>query len=129
MARLLRSRLGGAWSHAIDSGLLPADAVNLWRDVLAKKLPVKARSRFLDDAELAAFLAKLPSLENADARDALALTRMTAARSGEVVAMDWPAVDLARGTWTIGWSKTGLSRTVRLPRQAVAILAARGKGF
>ena len=129
VARLLRSRLGGAWDHAIARRLLPSDHVNPWRDALRGKLAAKSRDRFLDDAELASFLAKLPSLEDADARDALALTLMTAARSGEVVAMEWPAVDLERGTWTIGWSKTGLSRTIRLPRQAAAILAARRKGF
>lgn len=129
MARLLRSRLGGAWDHAIDRKLLPHDHANPWRTALRGKLKSKARSRFLDDRELPAFLAKLSSVEDADARDAMHLALLTGARTGEIVGMEWPAIDLERGTWTIGWSKTGLSRTVRLPRQAMAILRARGRGF
>ena len=129
LARLLRSRLGGAWDHAIARKKLPPNHVNPWRGVLAGKLKSKARARFLDDRELAAFLGQLPSLGDADVRDALHLAILTGARTGELVAMEWPAADLERGTWTIGWSKTGLARTVRLPRQAVEILKARGRGF
>jgi integrase len=139
MARLLRSRLGGAWDHAIARRLLPANHVNPWRDPLRGKLKGKARSRFLDDRELAVLLASMSGLppllakrrisDGEDIGDALLFTLYTATRSGEVAAMDWDAVDLARGTWTLADTKTDTPRTIQLPRQALAILKARGRGF
>jgi integrase len=129
IARLLRSRLGGAWDHAIDRKLLPRDHANPWRGILTGKLKGKPRSRYLDDAELATFLASGPRVEDTDIRDALLLTLFTAARSGEVVAMDFDAVDLRRATWTLHETKTVAPRTVRLPRQAVEILKRRGRAF
>jgi len=139
LARLLRSRLGGAWDHAIVRRLLPSDQANPWRDALRGKLTGKPRSRFLDDGELAVFLERLPEMPDLlaakrigrgdESRDALHLALLTGARTGEVVGMDWAAVDLKRGTWTIAQSKTDEPRTVRLPPQAVAILERRGAGF
>jgi len=139
LARLLRSKLGAAWDHAIDGGLLPAETANPWRDALRGKLIGKPRARFLDDAELATFLARLPEMpalllekrigRGDESRDALHLALLTGARTGEVVAMDWSAVDLKRGTWTIADTKTDAPRTIRLPRQAVAILERRAGGF
>ncbi|MDH3317664.1 MAG: tyrosine-type recombinase/integrase [Gammaproteobacteria bacterium] len=129
LARLLRSRLGQAWDHAIEGRMLPSRHLNPWRDALRGKLKVTRRSRYLDDSELAVFLGKVQTLENADVRDALLLTLFTATRSGEVIGMDWSAVDLKRGTWTLHTTKADEPRTIRLPRQALAILKRRGAGF
>jgi integrase len=127
-ARALRSRLGAAWDHAIERKRLPTDQVNPWRGLLRGRLAPRPRTRYLDDGELAVFLERVHDLE-ADVCDALMLTLMLACRSGEIVGMDWKAVDLKRGTWTLHETKTNAPRTVRLPRQAVAILKGRGKGF
>ncbi len=129
IARLLRSRLGLAWEHALDRKLLPKDHANPWRGILTGKLKSKSRSRFLDDAELATFLTKLGAIADADVRDALLIALYTAARSGEVVGMDWSAVDLKRRTWTLHETKSDAPRTIRLPQQAVEILERRGKAF
>ena len=109
------------------------------RDALKGKLKGKPRSRFLDDRELAVLLAAMPELppllakrrinDGEDIRDALLFSLYTATRSGEGAAMDWDAVDLARGTWTLADTKTDTPRTIRLPRQALAILKARGRAF
>jgi integrase len=142
LARLLRSRLGGAWDHAISTKLLPEEHPNPWRGALKKKLKPKARTRVLDDAELAALLPHLR--DRSDETDALLLSLLTAARSGEVVAIDPTSVDLDRGTWTLHVAerdrdddddedevvnKTETQRTVRLPRQAIEILRRRGCTF
>ena len=58
-------------------------------------------------------------------RDALAITLMTGARSGEVAVMLWRDIDLKAGTWSIIENKTDQPRTVRLPHQVVAILSER----
>jgi integrase len=139
LARLLRSRLGAAWDHAITRRLLPTDQVNPWRDALRGKLRAKSRSRFLDDGELATLLHRLPSIPERlyslrmsvgyEVRDSFLLALYTAARTGEIVGMDFCTVDLKRGTWTIAENKTGVPRTIRLPRQALALLEARGRGF
>jgi integrase len=125
LARLLRSRLGGAWDHAIARRLLPADHVNPWRDALKGKLPAKARTRFLDDRELAALVPKLQAIEDADIRDGLLLYLYTGARGGEIVDFDPAAVDLKRGAWTLTETKTDTPRTIRLPAQALAVFESR----
>jgi integrase len=128
LARLLRSRLGGAWDHAIARKKLPGNSVNPWRGTLAGKLRSKPRSRYLDDGELAVFMDKVRGLD-VDTRDALLVTLYTAARSGEVARMSWKDVDVERATWRLHETKTDAPRVVRLPRQAVAILNTRGRGF
>lgn len=145
LARLLRSRLGGAWDYAVDTQLLPADAANPWRGVLAKQLKSKRRRRVLTNSEIATLLPHLRA--GGDECDALLVALMTGARSGEVVAMDPFAVDLDRGTWTLHIAergtgddeddddddpivnKTDTQRTLRLPRQVIEILRRRGCSF
>jgi integrase len=87
------------------------------------------RERALSDAELRVLFSWLDKAARLSrtVRDALALELLTAARSGEVVAMEWPEVDLERAIWTQPKTKTKNRRAhrVMLPPQAVALLQAR----
>lgn len=49
----------------------------------------------------------------------------TAARRGEIAAMRWEHIDLARQTWRIPETKTGVPRTVPLSSRAVEVLRRR----
>ena len=120
----MRGELRAAWRHALEAGRISAP--NPFVDIMKGKLPQRRRSRFLPDAELAALLQWLPtSGMSRDVQDGLHLTLYTAARSGEVVAVQWRDVDLKTGAWTLHDTKTDAPRTIRLPRQALAIFKAR----
>ncbi len=131
MARCLRAEMTIATESAITRGLVPESYPNPWSALkhdpsLRAKTKAGRGTRFLNDAELATFLAWLPTSAMSPAvRDALHLTLLTGARSGEVIAMKQADVDLAAGTWTISANKTDTPRTVRLSRQALAIVQRR----
>jgi integrase len=87
------------------------------------------RERAFSDEELRALL---PWLEkdaklSRTVRDALMLTLLTGARSGEVAASEWAEIDLEGAVWTQPKGKTKNRRThrVMLAPQAVALLGAR----
>ena len=123
-ARVLRGELRAAWRQALEAGR--AKGGNPFADVLKGKLPQLKRSRWLDDNELRAFFAWLPdSGMSQDVRDALELTLRTACRSGEVVAAPSAALDLKAGLLTLRETKMDQPRTIRLPKQALAILKRR----
>lgn len=133
MAILMRSRAGRAWAHAMPK-LLPR-GVNPWREAFRGSSDAprfNIRKRVLVDSELAVFLARLPTSRIAPAvADALLLTLLTGARSGEVCKIEPYDLGLADGcgTWTLSENKTDAPRTVRLPRQAMAILGRYPRGF
>jgi integrase len=81
----------------------------------------------LSDAELATWLKWLPTSKlSASAKDALLLTLLTGARSGEVVGA--ATADVVDGKWTISENKTDAPRTVVLSTQAKAVFEQRAKG-
>jgi integrase len=73
--------------------------------------------------EVAAFVAKLREREATSAL-ALELCILTAARSGEILGMQWAEVDLKNKIWTVpaGRMKAGREHRVPLAPRAVAIL-------
>lgn len=124
VAIMVASALRQAFALAIArrrlDGINPLAGVSLGQ--------ARARTRALDNAELAALLAWLPKGKlSANVRDALRLTLLTAARSGEVVGADWREIDLEAAIWSQPAAKTknGRPHRVMLSRQAVALLAAR----
>jgi integrase len=54
----------------------------------------------MPDEDLAAFIAKLGKREATSAL-ALELCLLTAARSGEILGMRWPEIDLDKNIWTV----------------------------
>lgn len=86
------------------------------------------RQRALSDAELKAFL---PWLDKAgfsnNVRDVMRLTLLTACRSGEACAAEWPEIEPDASVWTQPGHKTKNRRShrVMLSRQALAMLRAR----
>lgn len=129
MARTLRQEMGRAHGMAIVQGKVPESTPNPWAlakldPTLTSKTKAKRETRFLNDAELASWLSWLPGSGMSElARDALHLTLLTGARSGEVIAMR--KSDIADGKWTIKETKTDAPRTVVLSRQAKAIVERR----
>jgi integrase len=73
--------------------------------------------------EIAAFIAKLREREATSAL-ALELCILTAARSGEILGMRWPEIDLDKKIWTVPADrmKAGREHRVPLSPRAVAIL-------
>jgi integrase len=121
VAGQLRGLLRRVWNHGVVKGLLAADLLNPWADKPLTFEAVKSgRDRALNDAEIATFLERLPTAGFAqNIADALALTLLTGARSGEVIGMTGRSVDAKRGTWHLCKTKTGAKRTIALPRQAL----------
>lgn len=131
-ARALRQEMAQAHRSAALRELIPAETANVWDlcradTVLRAKLAPSKRSRVLNDAELASWLAWLPGSKLSQlAKDALRMTLLTGARSGEVVAMR--RSDVVDGKWSIAENKTDAPRTVALPLQALDLLEGRPKG-
>ena len=77
----------------------------------------------LGAAGVAAFIAKLRKREAISAL-ALELCILTAARSGEILGMRWPEIDLGKKIWTVPADrmKAGREHRVPLSARAVAIL-------
>jgi integrase len=87
------------------------------------------RERALCDAELRLLLPWLDSAAKLSrtVRDALMLTLLTGARSGEVVASEWAEIDLEQAIWTQpkGKTKNRRAHRVMLSAPALALLEAR----
>lgn len=120
--RVMKMELSAAWEHAMMAGLLD-DGVNPWARI--KVAPPSKKDRVLTDAEVRTLWKWLDGGITPTPRDALRLTLATGARSGEVIAMRWADIDMARGEWRLPTSKNGLGRTVYLNAVALAVLASR----
>ncbi len=97
---------------------------------LARRDPVRRRTRVLLEAELVKILPALRALKPHAA--ALRFMLLTLARREEVCAARWAEIDLDAATWTLPGerSKNGQPHIVPLSRQAVALLqAARAGAF
>jgi len=118
--------LSAACRWAIKRSLAPA----AWHDVAptygVETNPETKRDRFLSADELGRFLRALDD-EPADLRDFFLMLLFTGARRGNVQAMQWAAVDLAGGVWTIPASeaKAGETLSLALVPPAVEILKRR----
>lgn len=125
LALLLRGRLGAAWSHASDRRLLPPEHPNPWRDALRRKLRAGARTRYLDDAEIAHLVGHLPALGAAG--DALHFSLLVGCRTGEACAIE--RGDVRDGVWSLTKTKTDAPRRIVLPLQAREIVNRYPEGF
>ena len=100
-----------------------------WRGHLDTLLPKRSKVQIehhhaaLPYFEIGAFMAELRQREGTDAR-ALEFLILTAARSGEVLKMQWQEVDLKANVWTVPpqHSKTNREHRVPLSQSAIAIL-------
>ncbi|MGF7132078.1 integrase [Paraburkholderia sp. EB58] len=150
LAIKLKSELAQAWDFGIDSGKLPEETANHWRNVFRGKLRSKGRmrdgertteKRVLTAAEVGALLGWLPRASNLLA-DVLTLYLWTGARGGELVQMEGSEVREEDGVlwWTCPKRKTknakrALATDYRVPLfgRAAAIVTARkqahGKGY
>ena len=111
-AAKLRSLFGAAWEHAHDSGRLPGDTPNWWRQVMRGKLKSKGKiiggkhtgqtRRVLNAQEVAALIQWLPNM-HAHGRDAVAMYLWTCARGSEIFSMRPEHIAKEGGTtwWTV----------------------------
>jgi integrase len=90
-----------------------------------KKFAEQSRERFLGADEMPKFFQALNDEPNETLRDFFAVSLLTGARRGNVLAMLWAEVNLERGTWLIPRIKNEDRMTVVLPPQAVEILRRR----
>lgn len=119
-ANRLRSLLHSMFNVANDTGWNGANPV---RGV--KKFPEQKRERFLRADELPRFFAALEEEDSVTVRDFVKIALLTGARKGNVQAMRWEQLNLARGEWVIPLTKAGESQTVHLSAAAVEILRER----
>ncbi len=83
--------------------------------------PENRRERYLSQAELVRLTEALGEYENQQAADVVRLLLLTGARRGEVLAMEWPHVDLETGIWTKPSSHTKTKKLHRVPLNAAAL--------
>jgi integrase len=114
----VRQNLGAAWDHALDSGRLPQNTPNWWRQIMKNKLPrskgkkiegkhVGTKKKALDEKELGTLINWLPNFSKTVA-DALTLYLWTGCRGGEIVSME--AAEISQEPtgwwWTLPKEKT-----------------------
>lgn len=113
----LRSELGAAWDYGLDSGRLPEDTPNWWRQIMrgrfqsrGKKIEGKSVGevkRVLTESEVGELIRWLPNFSRIVA-DALALYLWTGTRGSEIVSMEAAEISEEEGGlwWTIPKAKT-----------------------
>lgn len=86
-----------------------------------------ARTQYLKGDALLRFWAAMEADPDADARDALLLMLYSGQRRGNVLTMQWEAIDLEAGLWTVhaDQTKQEAAQTTPLSAQARVILAQR----
>ncbi|KVC65525.1 hypothetical protein WI72_33665 [Burkholderia ubonensis] len=116
MAALLRGELGAAWAYGLDSGRIPEETPNWWREILRGKIVTAGKprageriltKRVLSDAEVGALLRWLPKAEPV-LRDVITLYLWTGARGGEILSMEGHEITREDDGvwWTIPKEKT-----------------------
>jgi len=115
-AAKLKAEIGAAWSYALDSGRLPDDAPNHWRDILRGKLRSAGKvvagekvttKRVLSAAELGTLIPWLPNLSRL-VDDVLTIYLWTGLRGAEICTIEGKEVsEEPGGLWlTIPKAKT-----------------------
>ena len=114
--QFLRSMLNKAvargWEHPN-----PAQGVRMFRE--------QSRDRFIEADELPRFFKAVYEEKNEGVRDFVLLALLTGARRGNVLAMRWEDINLARAEWRIPETKNGESQRVALVGDAIRILQTR----
>jgi integrase len=128
------SRLRGRIERVLDAaqarGLRSGENPARWKGHLSTLLPprqklTRGHHAAMPYHELPAFLARLRARDGVSAR-ALEFVILTAARSGEVLGLQWNEIDLERKVWTVPAAriKAGRDHRVPLSPRAVEILEA-----
>jgi len=128
------SRLRGRIERVLDAaqarGYRSGENPARWRGHLSTLLPprqklTRGHHAAMPYSELPEFLARLRARDGVSAR-ALEFVILTAARSGEVLGLQWSEIDLDRKVWTVPASriKAGREHRVPLSPRAAAIIEA-----
>ncbi len=127
-ASRVRGRIEKVLDAAKAKGFRNGENPARWRGHLDHLLPrqsklARGHHAAMPYEDVASFIASLQKRE-ALAAQALELCILTAARSGEVLGMQWPEIDLERKIWTVPATrmKAGREHRVPLSPRAVAIL-------
>lgn len=123
--RRIRQRLDTVFEDAMFHGLCAANPAAAVKRKLREQLPTKEAGEFkaLPYREAPAFLTRVRAEQGVAAR-CLEFALLTAARTGEAIAMEWSEVDLQAGVWTVPAArmKAGEPHTVFLSTAAVDVL-------
>lgn len=125
----VRGRIENVLDWATAFGYREGDNPARWGGHLDKILPAKAKvakvkhHAALPYAGLSLFMRKLAELDSVSAK-ALTFTILTAARTGEVLGLEWCEIDLEEKVWTVpaGRMKGQREHRVPLTDAAVAVL-------
>ncbi|WP_316195361.1 MULTISPECIES: tyrosine-type recombinase/integrase [unclassified Bradyrhizobium] len=127
-ASRVRGRIEKVLDAAKAKGFRVGENPARWRGHLDHLLPrsmklARGHHAAMPYEEVAGFITKLREREASSAL-ALELCILTAARSGEILGMRWPEIDLDRKIWTVPAErmKAGREHRVPLSSRAVAIL-------
>src|ERR1700730_8982847 len=130
-ASRVRGRIEKVLDAAKAKGFRSGENPARWRGHLDHLLPrpsklSRGHHAAMPYEEVAKFIANLRTRE-ATAALALELCILTAARSGEILGMQWSEIDLKKKIWTVPANrmKAGREHRVPLASRAVAILCAR----
>ncbi|MBI1685388.1 tyrosine-type recombinase/integrase [Caulobacter hibisci] len=125
----VRGRIENVLDWATALGYRQGDNPARWGGHLDKILPAKAKvakvkhHAALPYAGLSMFMRKLAEFDSVSAK-ALTFTILTAARTGEVLGLEWSEIDLEEKVWTVpeGRMKGQREHRVPLTDPAIAIL-------
>lgn len=113
-AALLRAIFKRASEDEVFTGANPAEAVRHFQE--------EERERRLEPDEVARFFTAVDGEDNQDIRDYVLISLCTAARKGNVLAMEWGDIDFGRKRWNIPRTKNGKAQVIPLEAQEIAIL-------
>jgi integrase len=128
-ASRLRGRIEAILDYAKARGWRSGENPARWRGHVANMLPNRAKVQPVEHhaalpwREIGGFIAALRPMDGLAAQ-ALLLTILTAARSGEILGSRWSEIDLSEAVWTIPGSrmKAGREHRVPLSEPAMAVL-------
>jgi integrase len=111
----IRALLSTIWSHAIRRGEAQTNPVRF-----VQRFPEHSRERFLQEAELVAFLRSVAE-EPPTWRDYFLLGLLTGQRRENLSRMRWDEIDFATSCWHIPASKSKNKRATTIPLTELAL--------
>jgi integrase len=114
LVALLRKMFNLARDWGLYAGDNPATRIQLFTE--------QSRDRFVQPDELPRLFQAIDEEPDISVRSVFVTALLTGARRGEVLAMRWEDVNLARAVWRIPHTKAGRSHLLPLPQAVVSIL-------
>jgi integrase len=114
-ANKLRALLSTVWNHAMRRGDATSNPVRF-----VERFPEHSRERFLQEAELLAFLQAVAD-EPPTWRDYFLIGLLTGQRRENLSRMRWDEIDLDAGCWHIPASKAKSKRATTIPLTTLAV--------